>query len=132
MDIAIALLNTVAQDVSIMMEMILQTIKVQNNFSLLRLSLNWKTNWMKNQGLQCNVDGTMKISNNGICICNVGYAGQNCDKCDSGFVGQNCSQCEVGFVGLNCDLCDNGYTGINCSICDIGFIQENGLCKEGK
>jgi hypothetical protein len=82
---------------------------------------------------ECNNNGNME---EGVCVCNSGYAGQFCEKCASGYTGYpDCKEdkgscegvdcngngqclesigkcsCYTGFGGEFCDQCEEGYTG---------------------
>ena len=85
-------------------------------------------------GDDCNGNGYME---DGMCVCNTGYAGYYCERCASGYTGYpdckpekgscegvNCNgngecleslggkcSCYTGYAGEFCDGCESGYTG---------------------
>jgi len=82
---------------------------------------------------ECSGNGSIV---DGSCVCNTGYAGDNCERCASGYTGYpdckkqvgNCQgvdcngngeclesigkcSCYTGYAGEFCDRCEEGYTG---------------------
>lgn len=77
------------------------------------------------------------------CICNVGYAGDNCTVCAEGFRlspngtcqdinGKDCSStCTHGTCLFEACICDAGYTGDKCDICSQGYEgMIDGTCQD--
>jgi len=93
--------------------------------------------------IPCNcVNGKCDEGNqgSGLCECDVGWAGERCDRCAFSFkkFTGDCDVCKRGFTGEACDKCYPGYTGNNCDRCAFGFESQqdiNGLvcrkCKVG-
>lgn len=69
---------------------------------------------------ECN-DGN---KGNGVCLCEMGWDGEFCDKCARTFEGENCDTCKRGWDGYECDRCYPGYTGSNCDRCEPNWIPE--------
>ena len=92
----------------------------------------------------CQSPGTQMRQENGVCLCNTGYTGSQCNICDNGFhmVSNTCfvgecnplgitlveedgtCQCLDTFQGGMCDECRYGHVGVDCSQCDTGFIMD--------
>ncbi len=89
----------------------------------------------------CHGRGTCDDGNmgSGICFCELGWDGENCDVCSHTFQGVLCNECKRGWMGEKCDVCYPGYSGPNCNVCDTGWVPETDIygtlcrkCKPGR
>lgn len=96
----------------------------------------------------CNGHGSCS---NGVCTCNAGFSGSQCDSCATGYIGYpNCEQncpanycnmhgscannictCNLGFSGSQCNACATGYSMYpNCAQnCPANYCNMHGSCN---
>lgn len=87
--------------------------------------------------LDCSGNGAC---NDGVCACNSGYTGANCDRCAAGFEGY--PRCVMSSpdpcTGRTCSMrgtctggvcrCDPGHVGDDCERCAVGYVQQGARC----
>lgn len=87
--------------------------------------------------LDCSGNGAC---NDGVCTCNSGYTGANCDRCAAGFEGY--PRCVMSSpdpcIGRTCSMrgtcsagvcrCDPGHVGDDCERCATGYLRRGEDC----
>jgi len=103
-----------------------------------------------NARLDCSIYGHCEdITGEAICVCDVGYAGDLCDRCASGYQDndgngtcrEDCSTADLGCLHGQCQdssgaaqcVCETGYAGDTCGECAPGYQDndDDDVCEIG-